>query len=398
MINIGVLTHSIADNYGANLQALSTAYYLRNMGYNPIFFKWDPYPSNKHSEQLKLHHTFLQNHGFELTNNCLSDEDYIQAIEQYNINFIIVGSDCVFTHSHNIFPYRLSKSGFVKIQTLPDWVFPNPFWLPFFDKLQNLRAVIMSGSCGCSDLDKASRKVSRRMEKYLKNFSYISVRDEYTRESLSHILGYEKSSKLPITPDPVFAFNQNVKDITTRDVILKKYNLPGKYIVMAYYKSGMPSKKWLQELKNQFNNLGYKIVNLTMPQGTEPYPYDINIDLPLDSIDWYNLIKYSNGYIGNNMHPIIVSIHNNVPFYSINEHGKFYFRRLIQSVKHTKEYELLKRFDLLTYHTAINRIHAVKPKSIVDSVLNFDKIKCKKAAEVLEKEYFAMMNDIIKLL
>jgi len=398
MINIGVLTHSIADNYGANLQALSTGYYLRKNGFNPIFFKWDPYPSNNNSEQLKLHHTFLQRHGFELTSNCLSDEDFVEVLRKYDIKFIIVGSDCVFTHAHYTIPYRLSRKGIVKKQALPDWVFPNPFWLPFLERTPDVKAVIMSGSCGCSDLDKTSNEVSKKMSKCLDRFSYISVRDEYTRISLAHILGEDKSNLLPITPDPVFSFNQNVNDNTTKEQIMLKYNLPDKYIVTAYYKSGLPKTSWLQELKNEFNKLGYKIVNLTMPQGTDPYPYDININLPLDTMDWYNLIKYSNGYIGNNMHPIIVSIHNTVPFYSVNEHGKFYLRRLIQSVKHTKEYELLNRFNLLKYHTGINKIHSVSPLSIVHSVINFDVVSCKKCAKILHDEYKEMMKNILSMI
>lgn len=31
-------------------------------------------------------------------------------------------------------------------------------------------------------------------------------------------------------------------------------------------------------------------------------------------IEWYALIKYSKGYVGNNMHPIVTSITNGVPF------------------------------------------------------------------------------------
>lgn len=41
-------------------------------------------------------------------------------------------------------------------------------------------------------------------------------------------------------------------------------------------------------------------------------PYEIS--LPLSPIDWYALIKYSSGYIGNNMHPIVVSLHNQISF------------------------------------------------------------------------------------
>lgn len=41
---------------------------------------------------------------------------------------------------------------------------------------------------------------------------------------------------------------------------------------------------------------------------------DVTISIPLNPIDWYALIKYSKGYIGERMHPIVVSLHNSVPF------------------------------------------------------------------------------------
>ena len=96
MKNIGVLTHCIADNFGANLQALSTACYLRNKGLNPVFFKWDPYPVNNNNEQLKLHRSFLERQGFVVTENCKTDEDFIRCISNYDIDFVIVGSGLCF--------------------------------------------------------------------------------------------------------------------------------------------------------------------------------------------------------------------------------------------------------------------------------------------------------------
>ena len=36
-MNIGILTYYRVANFGANLQAVSTYYYLKNNGYNPLF-------------------------------------------------------------------------------------------------------------------------------------------------------------------------------------------------------------------------------------------------------------------------------------------------------------------------------------------------------------------------
>lgn len=397
MKNIGVLTHCIADNYGANLQALSTAAYLRNHGFNPVFFRWDPYPVNRNNEQLKLHVTFLERHGYEVTENCETDDDFLRCIKKYNIDFVIEGSDCVLSYSKPIIPFELSRRGIVRKKFLKDWIFPNPFWMPYLRKTPGLRAVIMSGSCGCSDLGRAKGETRSHMRECLDSYSLITLRDNYTKKSLYRIIG-EKANQLTITPDPVFAFNNNQVDQPSKDEILSKYSLPEKYVVMGFYENHMPSDTWLSKMKKSLNDRGYKLVNLPMPQGGKEFECDINIPLPLDSIDWYCLIKYSKGYIGNNMHPIIVAMHNSVPFYSINAHGKFFLRGAIQIVKNTKEYELLDRFSLLQYHTAYKKIKCVKPDKVVDSLLSFDKSYCASCAKVLFEEYMTMMGEILKLI
>lgn len=397
MKNIGVLTHCVADNYGANLQALSTAYFLKNNGFNPVFFKWDPYPTNRNDEQLKLHVTFLERHGFAVTENCETDDDFLRCIKQYNIDFIIEGSDCVLSYSKPIIPFALTRRGIVRKKFLKDWVFPNPFWMPYLSKTPGLRAVIMSGSCGCSDLERATGDTRENMKECLNSYSLITVRDDYTKKSLYKIIG-EKAKDLKITPDPVFAFNNNLKEQPSKEEILKKYGLPEKYVVIGFYDNHMPSNNWLSKLKKSLNKRGIVLVNLPMPQGGKEFECDINIPLPLDSLDWYCLIKYSDGYVGNNMHPIIVAMHNSVPFYSVNAHGKYYLRGTIQKVNKTKEYELLNRFDLLQYHTAFKHIERINPEKVVDLLLSFDKDYCTSCAKVLIDEYSAMMEDIIKLI
>ena len=398
MKNVGVLTHCVADNYGANLQALSTAAYLKNKGYNPVFIRWEPYPLNNNNEQVRLHSTFLEKQGFEVTSSCESDKDFVDCIINNGLEFIIVGSDCVFTYSSPLFPYSLSRRGFVKKKALKDWVFPNPFWLPFFNQIPNVKAVIMSGSCGASDLKRARGKVKKGMRACLANFSYVSVRDNYTKESLVGIVGAEKAKNLPLTPDPVFSFNTNVKLQPAREEILRKYGLPEKYVVIGFYSNHMPSAIWLSNLKTSLNKRGVSLINLPMPQGGKEFECDINISLPLDSLDWYCLIKYSCGYVGNNMHPIIVAMHNGVPFYSVNAHGKYYLCGKIQSVRNTKEYELLNRFNLLKYHTSFRHVEGVDTEIAADLLTTFDRNYCLSCAKVLQEEYNEMMSNIIDLI
>lgn len=60
-----------------------------------------------------------------------------------------------------------------------------------------------------------------------------------------------------------------------------------------------------------------------MPVGIRfkhPFAYEIGIPLPV--LNWYGLIKYASAYVGSNMHPIIVSLHNGTPCYSIDYWGR----------------------------------------------------------------------------
>ena len=392
---VGVLTHCIADNFGANLQALSTAAYLKNKGFIPVFFNWNPYPHNNNSQQVKLHETYLSRQGYIVSSPCQTDADFLNVMSQYNIRNLVVGSDCVLTYKKPSFPYCISRKGIEKVVVTKDFQFPNPFWLPFISNEMSVCACMISGSCGGSDLNKVSGSVKDEMRNLLNRFDYIGVRDNYTYRALEHILDYNKLSGVKITPDPVFGLNGNIHDFPTAEEISGKYNLPEHYVICGFYDTYMPAKKWIRGLISELHKNNIALVNLPMPQSSKRVECDYSIQLPLDTTDWYCLIKYSDGYIGNNMHPIVVSIHNSVPFYSINHHGKYYVPRYVQAVRNTKIYELLNRFGLLDYHVAQNLLFTVSPKTVVDKLIHFDRNYCKMCSDTLYNEYFEMMDTVV---
>lgn len=58
-------------------------------------------------------------------------------------------------------------------------------------------------------------------------------------------------------------------------------------------------------------------VSLPRTFGGQIMHLDVDLSLPISPIDWYYIIKYSQGYVGVLMHPIIVAIHNNIPFLAL---------------------------------------------------------------------------------
>lgn len=393
-MKVGILTHCIANNFGANLQALSTAMYFRNHGIEPVFFFWDSYLVKRsvkiHPDQLKMHRMFLSSFGFEVTEPCVSDEDFVSAILSRGIKSVVVGSDAVFTYSTWL--DRIDLRHFRLKDVSEDKMFPNPFWVPFASKLTDCKFIYLSPSCQSTIYKLIDKKTKYAMKKQMKYFSYYSARDRYTQEMMHYIL--DDNIQIPITPDPVWGFSSNVKDIPNKQQILKKYGLKENYILMSFYKCPL-SDVWIEQFRALANKDNIEVYSFPMPQG-----YHIanlpQIDLPIDSLDWFALIKYSCGYVGHNMHPIIVAMHNRVPFFSIDNHGmkiiKFFFE------KSSKVYDLMDRFSFHEQRVSEKRIGKYTHFYVYNRLRNFDKKKCDDIAKNMELQYFTMMKDICNII
>ena len=71
----------------------------------------------------------------------------------------------------------------------------------------------------------------KRMGKSLKRLKYISVRDAWTKDMM---LAAGPELSIDITPDPVFALNQNVGEkIPLEEDIRNRFVLPDKYVLIG---------------------------------------------------------------------------------------------------------------------------------------------------------------------
>ena len=99
-MKIGILTYHAVYNFGANLQALSTFYYLKNNGHEPIIVDFFPeklegkFDKNVPAVQADAHKSFLKKH-FVMTNRCRDAEGVAREIVLNNIEAVIIGSDAV---------------------------------------------------------------------------------------------------------------------------------------------------------------------------------------------------------------------------------------------------------------------------------------------------------------
>ena len=231
------------------------------------------------------------------------------------------------------------------------------------------------------------------------SYCYASVRDEDTQKMFSYITDGQCCP--PVTPDPVFAFNQNAASLLpSKADIMKRYGLSDNYLLVSFKndKRSMVSQTWLNELQNIATQHGVQCVSLPFSTSRSAGELDKEIGLPLSPVDWYALLKYSSGYIGNNMHPIVVCIHNAVPFFSFDNYGTKHANGLFCDSSTSKIRHILKVADLLDCRVASNSLfrHTPTPSHVFDKLQTFDRDKCGSFAQAYLKKYNEMMVTIFE--
>lgn len=401
------MTYHAVYNFGANLQALSTYSYLKNEGHEPIVIDFFPrllevtFDNTIPFVQANKHKQFVQKH-FRVTKRCRDSNEIAAEIEQNDIEAVIIGSDAVVQHYSLLSRIRIipSRKKILIIRVDPiryETNLPNPFWGEFIDYIhKSIPVVMMSVSCQNTEYRLFSLSEKKLIAEYIKKLRFISVRDRWTQNLFKHV---SSSSSIPkITPDPVFAFNYNVRDSTSKEEILRKFNLPDNYILLSFNSSKTVINSWVSLFESKAMKLGYQCVALAMPGGinfTNDIPNKINV--PLDPLDWYNIIKYSSGYVGEKMHPIIVCLHNSVPFYCFDHYGILRFK-LFLNQKASKIYHILERAGFDDFRISIARKFGYDPPApdhVLNKLVSFNKASCSLFAEQMVNEYKQMMTEIM---
>jgi hypothetical protein len=399
-MKIGILTYHAVYNFGANLQVLSTVEYLNNNGFETIVINWIPedlevkYDLSIPIEQAIAHKKFIRNF-LPCSDICRNESDIIEVIESQKIKAIIIGSDAVLQHSTFFSRIHIRRNGII-ISPKPgtDVLYPNPFWGSFIPYLkERLPVLVMSASSQNSQFRYIRGRLKKRIDYSLKQFSSITVRDDWTRRMITYLSGGEI---LPsITPDPVFAFNQNVKIQYSKEEILKKFNLPDKYILLSFRDDKVVTKNWLNIFQCIAEENNLKCVALTMPAGIKfKHSFPIEIVSPLCPKEWYGIIKFSSGYIGQNMHPIIVALHNTIPFFSFDPYGIVKYKFFVNE-NSSKIYDILSQAGFLTNRISnLGRSYRCpSPEEVFRRIRDFDNDKCSLfSTRQLDRYNFMMRN------
>jgi len=329
---------------------------------------------------------------------CANDDEMAQVVQDYHIVAVIIGSDAVLKQSPALsrisFPSRRGIS-FLKVGQ--DSEYPNPFWGRFVEKVPySLPLALMSASSQNAQYRLIPRRTRRLMEKDLDRFGYVSVRDHWTAKMVEYLT---RGMKHPlVTPDPVFAFNYNVVEQRGKINLLRKYHLSHPYILLSFHDRKV-SAEWIKAFERLAERKGIQCVAMAMPKGVRfEHSLERTIDVPLDPMDWYGLIKHSRGYVGHNMHPIVVALHNQVPFFSFDNYG-ITCVRVFANEKASKIYHLLSQAGFLKNRCSVisKMARILSPEIVFERLQAFDTVKCAAFSRRCYEEYRAMMEAIVQM-
>lgn len=395
-MKIGLLAYHSAANFGARLQLLSTFLYLKNNGHHPIIINWVPedlerfYSHMASEEQKKCLENFSEEY-WEETDLCRTSEDVAKIIEKNGIEGVIIGSDAVakINFPKIVFPCRQIITYSRPTQ---DRVFPNPFWGDFLNYMKYpVPVAVISASCESSPYEKIKSDTLIRMKSAVEKYKYISVRDTWTSNMFQYITNNEICPA--ITPDPVFAFNENAASILpSKKEIKEKYSLPDKYILLSFIRKSIDDE-WIAEFERLAEHDGYVCVSIPISYSNSVYDTKNAIKLPLNPLDWYALISYSDGYVGHNMHPVVISLTNGVPVFSFDNYGKTKWFGLKSDGSNSKVYHILKKAGLENNRVSCigRNCKAPSPAIVLNMLINFDRYKTKQFAAEYFNEYKKMM-------
>lgn len=404
MKRVGILTYHCVANFGAQLQTISSIGYFKRKGYEPIVLNWYPFdlenfyrheiPICQYNEQMKFSDTMMP-----LSKICRSVEDVAKEIERLNIDAMFIGSDALFDYTPmrnrkhlNIKKFKFESNGIVGATH----DLPNAFWANFNDFLKN--SIPCSGfsiSSQNAPYSRCNKSELRELKRLLEYFNFLSLRDKWTFNMVKYISG---RTDITVTPDPVFAFNLNNDFDISKEYLTKEYNLPDKYILVSFCSDKLEDDYVNEIIQKIEEKSGYSCVSFPMPRKLKVFKTKYKIELPLPTLDWYYLIKYSQGYIGELMHPIIVCLHNGVKFYSFDQYGTF--KTIIPMLWHKRLPDSSKIYDILSQSKFLNNMYSYSLKKIpsVDDVVNnflsFDNEKCQNFANVMKQKYIEAMNKV----
>ena len=351
-MKIGVLTFHRPCNFGANLQAYSTFRYLSSLGHDVKVIDYirdvdTAYHNKVNESQYEAHRAFVQTR-LPLTRKVTSDEELQKLVSSEKFNLIIIGSDAVWRELKGKDQYTF----FAK------WLFENP-------AISEIPVVSLSAAHmgnGFSSITKEQKEIIR---KCLDSFSFITTRDEYTKNVINRRI-YDGENRVDaVNPDPVFSLSRFVdnEEWLNLGIESKKYylmTLPKNWATNGT--TGRLRRLWFSSFTKIIHKRGYKTVELPTPEGVSGLKFDFSVSYPIDPIQWFLWIKNAKAFCGVRFHSIVSSISCGTPFFSLDTYGgaslKYFLLTRLGLLKNAFKYDTKSKIFRLLRGTSFeqNRI------------------------------------------
>lgn len=306
-MKIGILTFHLPTNFGANLQAFASSRYFASLGHEVCVLNYARHEDlnnvrNTCEVQQRAHRVFVEKR-LPLTRQVTTVEGLKNLVKEESIDLLVIGADAV---------WRKPKDGNVYFA---EWLFST-------DELSSIPVASMSPAHMGNGFKDLSEEERVSLAGCLEKFSYISVRDTWTRKVINRDLFGGKEVVDCINPDPVFTLNIEEEEWKSFGQESKKYyvmTLPLHWT--AGRKTGVIRKIWFKLFKRLVNKAGYQLVELPLPEGVSGMDFDFTLPYPIDPVQWFLWIRNAKAFIGLRFHAIVSSFANGTPFFSLDSYA-----------------------------------------------------------------------------
>lgn len=393
-MKIGILTFHRPSNFGANLQAYSSASYFSSLGHFVKIIDYTrpgdlAYKKSVDEQQFLAHQQFVEQR-LPLTRQVFDEKGLCEVVRTEQFDAILIGADAVWRAPQDNCIY------FAK------WLFDN-------ENIPNISVASISAAHMGNGYMGVSEETRLHIHDCLNKFKYITVRDNWTREALNRDVFSGKDFVKVVNPDPVIKLYHFVdgKEWQSNGLESKKYYLMS--LPVGWGKSaklGKVRQRWFSRFKQMVHAAGYQLVELPIPEGKSGMEFDYIIDYPVDPLQWFLWIKNAKAFCGLRFHAIVSSISNGTPFFSVDSYGRTtkksmlldllgFHRQARKDDTHSKIRNLLKGTDFESYRTG-SYLEFENPKRIFDRLKHTDVNEVLKLRNQLELQFDNNMSELLK--
>lgn len=317
-MKVGILTYHRSLNYGAFLQAVCLCKRLNaEKDISAEIIDYDMQSARNLYKQLTGNSVRKQ---IKYLANILLGKEFVVALDiseafqrGYGKAKDLLSSETLISDDVDAFTafvkgkYDVIISGSDEIWKIkPIRGFPNPYFLPGDLACRKFSYAVSARM----DFDTLPEDQHHKLNGYLKDYEFISVRDELTYNAVQKEGIPEE--KMMLSCDPSFLYDFSESEITVQELLKKKCRLdPDKKILVLADVHRKTAESIISQVKDEYNVISTVLKN----------PKCINLS-DLDPFEWRLLISKVDMVVSSIFHGVCFCIANNTPFIAVAREDK----------------------------------------------------------------------------